>query len=178
MGKKTDIVDQLVEWGHAVVDAQDDWVTYAYLEFKEHGRIHNVQIFSAAEPVFEATLGEAGTRFIFYEFAHLLGSRKTCRLMLFQPVQGPACKLDLYGGARPEHARALAVGLWMLGVLLGTGVLLALLSLVSGPEGLAWIGLVVGPGLAWLAWRALRKLQRMRKAYESVRAAFPAAREL
>ncbi|CAB5724052.1 Uncharacterised protein [Delftia tsuruhatensis] len=178
MGKKTDIVDQLVEWGHAVVDAQDDWVTYAYLEFKEHGRIHNVQIFSAAEPMFEATLGEAGTRFIFYEFAHLLGNRKTCRLMLFQPVQGPAYKLDLYGSVHPEYARQMSLGNLLMKVVLVTGILIGLISLPLLLFGVGILGLVVAAAMIWFARKALGNLNRMRDTYKSVLDGFPAAVEL
>lgn len=178
MGKKTDIVDQLVGWGHAVVDAQDDLVTYSYLDFEKHGRIHNAQIFSAAEGRFEATLGQAGTRFIFYEFAHILSSRKTQSLMLFQPQGGHPCKLDLYGSANPWHTRAMTVGTRGLGMLWCAGVVLAVASLSFGLNGPGSIGLFAAAGMIWFSWKTLRSLRRMRDTYKTVLAEFPGAVEL
>jgi hypothetical protein len=115
------------------------------------------------------------TRFIFYEFAHILSSRKTHRLMLFQSQGGPPCKLDLYGGAHPWHARTMAVGTWGLRMLGCVGIALALVSVSLGLNGWGAMGLFAGLGMIWFSLRTLKSLRRMRDTYRSVLAGFPTA---
>lgn len=178
MVQKIDIVDQLTEYGTSIIDTDNDLITYSYLEFSDHGRVHNVQIFSAAKSKFEATLGKPGTRFIFCEMAHVLSKKKTNCLMVFQVPGDRPYKLDLYGSVHPEHARQMSVGSLLMKVVLFTGILIGLVSVPLLLVGVGVFGLVIAAAMVWFSRKTLKNLRRMRETYQSVLSGFPAAVEL
>lgn len=178
MERKIDIVDRLTECGNAIVDTENDLITYSYLEFENHGRVHNVQIFSSAESKFKATLNQPGTRFVFCEIANILSKKRTSCLVVFQMPGGKPYKLDLYGSVHPEYARQMSLGNLLMKVVLVTGILIGLISLPLLLFGVGILGLVVAAAMIWFARKALGNLNRMRDTYKSVLDGFPAAVEL
>jgi hypothetical protein len=178
MVQKTEIVDQLTECGTSVIEDDNDLITYSYLEFSDHGRIHNVQIFAAAKSKFEATLAKPGARFIFCEMAHVVSKKKTNCLVVFQSPGEKAYKMDLYGSIHPEYARQMSMGTLLMKVILVTGILIGLVSVPLLLLGVGFLGLIAAAAMIWFSSKTLKNLRRMRDTYQSVLVAFPSAVEL
>ena len=180
MTEKIEIIDTLVELGGGTIDLENNTQRYTYLEFKNSGRIHNVQIFRSADSKLHSTINLTETKFIFIKTADVVSKKIESYLIAFQTPEGKTYTIDFFGEIHPEFSKKyLAAGIFTK-IMIFVGVLLFIIGLplilFFFSPGL--IAFAIGGAAIFYGMKASKELNKFKKLSKSITNSFPNAIEL